>query len=263
MLNDCTFSFFSSTFRTSLTPKTVSASLTLKCSWDIHLVVTHQKFSPVKDLDVVSSSTHFAASTSLIHRIASLDLLERVGTSLLKFVLHILKPPTLGQASHPNFSVSCDSAGSSLRGFSSFNHSNRWNSRTGDFTRNTWARSSGRSPVDGLGFPVVTNQLGSNPAVRVVLSVLSLPVPYVIRIRLRLLHRNPLIQVVPPRPFERGPILMSLSLSGIRSLPQEMKDQVRRQDEMRHPLRAVIPPVQSQHNKQNKQVAGSQPLEQH
>ena len=29
---------------------------------------------------------------------------------------------------------------------------------------------------------------------------------------------------------------------------------------MRHPLRALIPPVQSQHNKQNKRVTGSQQL---
>ena len=34
-------------------------------------------------------------------------------------------------------------------------------------------------------------------------------------------------------------------------------------DELRHPLRAVIPLVQSQHNKQNKEVTGSQPLKQH
>ena len=32
---------------------------------------------------------------------------------------------------------------------------------------------------------------------------------------------------------------------------------------MRHPLSAVIPPVQSQHNKQNKQVTASQPLKHH
>ena len=41
------------------------------------------------------------------------------------------------------------------------------------------------------------------------------------------------------------------------------KDAISHSTEMRHPLRAVIPPVQSQHNKQNKQVTGSQPLKQH
>ena len=62
----------------------------------------------------------------------------------------------------------------------------------GDFTGNNWASSSGRGRVDGIGFTAVTNELGSNPVVRVVLSIPSLPLPDVTGIRLRFLHRKPL-----------------------------------------------------------------------
>ena len=62
----------------------------------------------------------------------------------------------------------------------------------GDFTGNNWASSTGRGCVDGIVLTAVTNEIGSNTAVRVVLSIPSLPLPDVVGIRLHFLHREPL-----------------------------------------------------------------------
>ena len=46
-----------------------------------------------------------------------------------------------------------------------------------DFTGNNWASSSGRGLVGGIGCTVVTDELGSNTAIKDVVSVPSVPLP--------------------------------------------------------------------------------------
>ena len=136
------------------------------------------KFYSVIDLDIVNTLCRF----DFIDRHDRFTRSAGAGRYLTPEV-HILypaKPPSLGQASNSNLS------------FHFFQPRESVDARMGDFTGNNWASSSGRGCVDGIGFTAVTNELGSNPAVRVVLSIPSSPLPDVIGIRLRFLHRKPL-----------------------------------------------------------------------